>query len=286
MFPSNDLASDRQWAFSKGFSTKLLLTQLKELWRKEVDKGNAVAVAFIDFKKAFDCVQHEQLLTKLHENFGILGPLHNWLKSYLSNRFQYTVINGIKSKKRSVSVGIPQGSVLGPTLYALYTSDLPSSVPSGETYMFADDTTTYCLIENGDQGIHQLNKALKELYSLSLNNTLTPQPKKSKVMLLSKTNTVGIIRGCLVKLVNKSRLLGVTVDDILTWSPHLSEVTKSFVNKLNLLRKSKFLPKSVLEQFYFSVILPSITYSLVIWANGSNSELFRSIDRYIPRPSH
>ena len=101
--------------------------------------------------------------------------------------------------------------------------------------------------------------------------------------LLSKTNTVGptppvTIGGCLVKLVNKSRLLGVTVDDRLTWSPHLSEVKKSFANKLNLLRKSKFLPKSVLEQFYLSIILPSITYGLVIWANGSN-ELFRSIDK-------
>ena len=53
---------------------------------------------------------------------------------------------------------------------------------------------------------------------------------------------------------------------------------KSFANKLNLLRKLKFLPKNVLEQFYFGVILPSMTYSLVIWANGSNSELFRSID--------
>ena len=173
-------------------------------------------------------------------------------------------MNGIKSKKQSVSVGIPQGSVLGPTLFALYTSNLPSSVPSGETYMFADDTAIYCLAENGDQGIHQLNKALKELYSWSLNNSLTPHPKKSKVMLLSKTDTVGptppfILGGCLVKPVNKSRPLSVTVDDRLTWSPHLSEVTKSFTNKLNLLRKSKFLPKSVLEQFYFSVILPSIT---------------------------
>ena len=128
VFASNNLASDRQWAFRKGFSTKLLLTQLTELWRKEVDKGNAVAVAFIDFKKAFDCVQHEHLLTK--KNSGILGPLHNWLKIYLSNRLQYTVVNGVKSKMQSVSVGIPQGSVLGPTLFALYTSDLPSSVPT------------------------------------------------------------------------------------------------------------------------------------------------------------
>ena len=70
-------------AFRKGFSTELLLTQLTELWRQEVDKGKAVAVAFIDFKKAFDCVQLGQLLTKLQRNFGILGPLHNWLKAAL-----------------------------------------------------------------------------------------------------------------------------------------------------------------------------------------------------------
>ena len=240
VFASSYLASDRQWAFRKSFSTELLLTKLTESWRKEVDEGNAVAVAFIDFKKA----------------------LHNWLKSYLSNRLQYTVVNGVKSKMQSVSVGIPQGSVL----FALYTSDLPSSIPSGETYMFADDATIYCIAENGDQAIHKLNKALKELYSWCLNNRLTPHPKKSEVMLLSKTNTVGpappvIIGGCLVKLVNKSRLLGVTMGDRLTWPPHLYEVKNSLANKLNLLRKSKsrFLLKSVLEQLYFSVILPSIT---------------------------
>ena len=262
VFASSYLASDRQWAFRKAFSTELLLTNLTESWRKEVDEGNAVAVAFIDFKKAFDCVQHEQLLTKLQKNFGILGPLHNWLKSYLSNRLQYTIVNGVKSKMQSVSVGIPQGSVL----FALYTSDLPSSIPSGETYMFADDATIYCIAENGDQAIHKLNKALKELYSWCLNNRLTPHPKKSEVMLLSKTNTVGpappvIIGGCLVKLVNKSRLLGVTMGDRLTWPPHLYEVKNSLANKLNLLRKSKSrsLLKSVLEQLYFSVILPSIT---------------------------
>ena len=69
------------------------------------------------------------------------------------------------------------------------------------------------------------------------------------------------------------------MEDRLTWSPHLSEAKKSLANKLNLLRKSKFPPKSVLEQFYFSVIFLSITYGLVIWANGSKSELSRSIDK-------
>ena len=150
--------------------------------------------------------------------------------------------HGVESKMQSVSVGIPQGSVLRPTLFALYTSDLPSSVPSGETYMFADNTTIYCVAENGDQAIYHLNKALKELYSWCLSNRLTPHPKKSEVMLLSKTNTVGptppvIIGGCLVKLVNKSRLLGETVDDRLTWSPHLSKVKKELYRQTQSSKK-------------------------------------------------
>ena len=74
--------------------------------------------------------------------------------------------------------------------------------------------------------------------------------------------------------IKKSRLLGVTVDKKLTWSPHLSEVKKTLASKLNLLRKSSFFfPKSVMENFCLSVILASFTYSLVTWANSSNSEL-------------
>ena len=284
VFTANDLASDRQWAYRKGHSTELLLIHLTELWRKEVDTGKAIAVAFIDFKKAFDCVQHSLLITKLQRNFGISGSLLNWLISYLTNRHQYVVVNGAESDILSVQVGIPQGSVLGPTLFTLFTNDLPSSVISGETFMYADDTTVYCVGDNRDEAVSQLNRALAELYNWCLDNRLTPHPKKCEAVLISKSSIIGPIASVtigdsIIKWVNKSRLLGVTVDDKLTWTPHLIEVKKSFANKLNLLRKSRFLPKSVLEKFYFSVILPSVIYSLVIWSNCSNSELFGSIEK-------
>ena len=74
------------WAYRAGFSTELLLIQLTETWREAVDAGLVVAVAFIDFKKAFDSVSHAILETKLERDFGISGLLLDWLKSYLKER--------------------------------------------------------------------------------------------------------------------------------------------------------------------------------------------------------
>ena len=71
--------------------------------------------------------------------------LLDWLRSYLDNRKQHTVLNGIPSDLNTVKSGIPQGFVLGPTLFSLYTSDLPEAITTATTYMYADDTTLYCI---------------------------------------------------------------------------------------------------------------------------------------------
>ena len=118
-----------------------------------------VAVAFIDFKKAFDSVSHAILETKLERDFGISGLLLDWLKSYLKERQQYTAVNGSTSEMTPISFGIPQGSVLGPTLFTLFTNDLPSSVSSGSVYMFADDTTVYYISDTGEKSIAKFNSA-------------------------------------------------------------------------------------------------------------------------------
>jgi len=81
---------------------------------------------------------------------------------YLSKRKQYTVVNGELSDQAYVTSGVPQGSVLGPTLFALYTSDLPEAVSSASLYMYADDTTIYCIGASVDSVGNTLNNALKE----------------------------------------------------------------------------------------------------------------------------
>ena len=111
--------------------------------------------------------------------------------------------------------------------------------------MFDDDTTIYCISDTAE-AIAQLNKALHELYEWCLINRLTPHPGKSEPMLISGSSPDHIpsifVGSSVIKWVTMSRLLGVTVDEKLTWLPHLLELKKSFAKKLDLLKKLKFSP--------------------------------------------
>lgn len=180
----NHLITNNQWAYRKGYSTELLLAHLTETWRRAIDSNQVVGVVFIDFQKAFDSASHTIPIHKLKHNFRIDGYRLDWLKDYLSDRKQFTVMNAKKSDYAQVIDGIPQGSVLGPTLFNLYTSDLPDSVTTCEVYMYADDTTIYCMGNTIDHVTTLLNDALNELLLWCTENSLFPQPKKCEAIVL------------------------------------------------------------------------------------------------------
>ena len=103
-----------------------------------------------DFCKAFDKVAHEKLVQKLHR-YGIRGDTLKWIKGFLDNRQQAVVINGVNSNSIPVSSGVPQGSVLGPILFLVYTNDLPRQV-SSRVRLFADDTAIYLALSSHIEG--------------------------------------------------------------------------------------------------------------------------------------
>ena len=111
------LIHPNQWAFQKGISTESLLLFLTETWKKAIDDGFKVGVLFVDFKKAFNRINHDVLKAKL-QAAGISGAFHDWLSSYLSNRRQFVAINGVNSHTKSVEVWGAPGIVARPK--ALY----------------------------------------------------------------------------------------------------------------------------------------------------------------------
>ena len=159
---TQNLLDNRQWAYRKGKSTEQLLIHLTERWREAVERKLFVGILFVDFTKAFDTVSHNILLQKLND-LGIRGNIWLWLKNYQTERRQFVKINGSNSDTHIIAPGVPQGSVLGPTLSSLFTNDLPKSLRSAEAYLYTDDTTIYCIAETMDLPTNSLNNVLAEL---------------------------------------------------------------------------------------------------------------------------
>ena len=168
---------------------------------------------------------------------GICGDMYEWLCDYMDGRKQYAKVNGKKSTIRVIVFGVPQGSLLGPRLFSIHVSDLPDFISEGYLFMFADDTTMYCIGKNIEDVIDQLNDAVRELYEWCTKNQLTVHTGKTEAMIISHKNFTGPLRPIwfgtsIIKYVTQSTSLGMTIDNKLSWDKQLTKITTSFNTKL------------------------------------------------------
>ena len=129
--------------------------------------GKVTSLTLLDVSAAFDTIGHSTLLERLHGHFGISGAVFHWFKSYISNRQQCVHIDRSLSCPQNLHFGVPQGSVLGPFLFCLYTTSISQIITTHDVshHMYADDTQVYIELSQSDthKSISSLSDCLTDI---------------------------------------------------------------------------------------------------------------------------
>ena len=185
----NKLLYECQFGFQKGKSTHLAIMMLVDKITEALDQGECVVGVFLDFSKAFDTVDHNILLQKLHK-YWICGVELLWFEDYLSNRMLYVTYNNHKSSREKINCGVPQGSILGPILFLLYINDLASVSEFCFSVLFADDTNMFITGKDMNVLCRQLNDDLRNIQEWLQCNKLSLNVLKTHYMVFTPKNKV------------------------------------------------------------------------------------------------
>ena len=227
----NSLLSDHQFGFRKFHSTASALLDCTNSWYMNMDRKMFNLVVFLDLKKAFDTVNHDILVRKL-ELYGITGNALSMIKSYLTDRKQKCQLGDVITSESRVTCGIPQGSILGPLLFLLYINDLPDCLRQVSPRLFADDTNLTAAGETIEEVELAMNNDLLRIKEWLLANKLSLNVAKTEFLLIGSDHKLNNLdsQPCVnighdsIKQVQHSKVLGVEIDENLSWNKHIENV--------------------------------------------------------------
>ena len=279
---SQNILDENQFGFRKSHSTSHAVNYSVRIIEESIKKQNHVLGIFIDLSKAFDTIDHSTLLTKL-DRYGIRGNANCLIKSYLSNRTQYTEVLNEKSENLIIRYGVPQGSVLGPLLFLLYINDIANSSDLGTFILFADDTNIFISGKTVEEAYKKGNKLLSCIKKYMILNKLHInmskccfvhfKPKASKPV--ESPDTLQLhIDGFPIKKTKATKFLGVVIDEQLSWGPHITALKRKLnyaTATLNRIRDS--VPKELHKDLYHTLFESHLTYCISVWGDAA---LFRT----------
>ena len=265
-----------QFGFRKKHSTNHTLINITENIRKALDDKKFACGVFVDLQKAFDTVNHDILISKL-EHYGIRGIANNWFASYLSNRSQFVSILGFDSSTKTISHGVPQGSVLGPLLFLIYINDLHVAIKHSKVYHFADDTNLLNIGNSAKQMQKYVNADLKSLYKWLLANKISLNCDKTEVIFFHKPGSIVPnikirMNGIRILPSNHIKYLGLYLDETLNGSFHCDILTKTLKRANGMLAKARhYISNDDLKSLYFAIFSSHLSYGSQIWGQVSNN---------------
>ena len=272
-----------QFGFIPGSCTTFALISMFHHWLRATDgTGSTVRTALLDFRKAFDFIDHHILVAKLL-SLGVKPSAVNWIIDFLRSRQQRVKLNGVFSDWLHVPAGVPQGTRLGPWLFLVMINDL--RLPPGFLmWKFADDTTVSEVVPPAKQS--SLQQAANYIHDWSKENHLQLNPIKCKEI---QTNfkrsppcySPVTLEGVEFEKVSSAKVLGVNISSDLKWSAHIGSITVKAAKRLYLLRQLKRagIDCNVLVRFYCSVIRSVLEYACQVFHCSLPNYLSDEIER-------
>ena len=256
-------------------------------WLRDTDAtSSTVRAILLDYRKAFDLVDHNLLMYKL-KDLGVKPTVINWIADFLRNRTQRVKLNNsCFSDWLDIPAGVPQGTRLGPWLFLIMINDLSLSANISSTYLwkFADDTTTSESIP--PNGGSSLQENLNHISEWSRINSFQIHPEKCKELIISfKKQPTQFdemeIEGQIIERVQSGKILGVTLRDDRLWTDHVNIITRKASKRLYLLRQLKRAGIDILDlvNIYYSCIRSTLEYACQVFHSSLPKFLSEEIER-------
>ena len=239
----NNLHDPYQSAYRQKHSVETAILKVKTDIERVIDEGDASILVMLDLSAAFDTINHQILLDRIEQEIGIRGTPLNWLRSYLSERKQQCKINEAVSQETDLSVGVPQGSVLGPILFTLYLLPMGRIIDRHKIFRhgYADDTQLYCRMplrndEERAAALDRMNSCIRDVRGWMLKNKLMINDNKTELLLfcskraqhqLNEMDITVNVGSIVIHPSTAARNLGVVLDSQLTMEHHAKAIIKS-----------------------------------------------------------
>ena len=269
-----------QFGSLKGRSTTHALTSILHTWQSALDKRHSIRALLVDFSKAFDRVDHNILLKKLHDHYNIPHCLLRWFFSYLSNRHQRVRARGKLSTWRQLCGSMPQGSLLGTLSFLVLVNDL---APGCLTHKYVDDTTMTEILHTPSTQSH-MSQYFQALLQWTEENHMSINTKKTKELVIGSwdqlNNSLLDTGSGTIERITEFKLLGLYVNNKLSWDKHIDYVVRKATKRLYFLKilKRAGLPHDHLLHYYIAVIRPVLEYCSCVWHHNLNQNLSVQIE--------
>ena len=278
----------RQHGFLKNKSCTTQLTDFCDSLALSLNNNIRSDVIYFDFAKAFDSVNHDIILKKLKSIYSIDSFLLRFITTYLKGRTQSVAVGGSVSSKLPVLSGVPQGSILGPTIFVLFLNDIVSGIHDGTNIlMYADDTKIWRQMDSYDDHI-TLQLDIDYLHDWSLNNKMKFHPSKCKVLMVSKFNPPLIndlpfvqfyykMGSDLLNYAESEKDLGITINRTLNFTEHANILYSKANQRLGLLKRTCHFIHSLTKKraLYLAMARSIFEHCPTVWRPSSNTVINR-----------